>query len=73
MEIEIRTWLYDISNALTEIDSFFRDGPKTFAAFQNDLRTRRAVERNIEIIGEALNRILTIQPNIPAFYKTCQE
>ncbi len=64
MEIEIRTWLYDISNALTEIDSFFENGPKTFTAFQNDLRTRRAVERNIEIIGEALNRILTIQPHI---------
>lgn len=26
--------------------------------FQNDLRTKRAVERNVEIIGEALSRIL---------------
>ena len=32
--------------------------PKEFTAFQNDFRTRRAVERNIEIIGEAINRIL---------------
>lgn len=64
MEIEIRTWLYDISNAIAEIDSFFGDTPKTFATYQKDLRTRRAVERNIEIIGEALNRILTIHPII---------
>lgn len=26
--------------------------------YQSDLRTKRAVERNIEIIGEALSRIL---------------
>ncbi len=58
MDIEIKTWLYDILNAITEIDSFFSDRPKEFAAYQNDLRTRRAVERNIEIIGEAMNRIL---------------
>ena len=64
MEIEIRTWLYDVSNALAEIDSFFEDSPKTFSAYQHDLKTRRAIERNIEIIGEALNRILTIQPDI---------
>lgn len=58
MDIDIKTWLYDILNAINEIDSFFVDSPKTFVAYQNDLRTRRAVERNIEIIGEALNRML---------------
>jgi len=36
----------------------------TFVAYQNDLRTRRAVERNIEIIGEALNRVLNKDPEI---------
>ena len=58
MDIEIKTWLYDILNAINEINSFFSDRPKEFVAYQNDLRTRRAVERNIEIIGEAINRIL---------------
>ena len=58
MDIEIKTWLYDILNAITEIDSFFGDQPKEFSAYKNDTRTRRAVERNIEIIGEATNRIL---------------
>ena len=58
MDIEIKTWLYDILNAITEIDSFFADQPKEFEAYKNDTRTRRAVERNIEIIGEATNRIL---------------
>lgn len=58
MEIEIKTWLYDMLNAIHEIDSFFNDQPKEFIVYQNDLRTRRAVERNIEIIGEAMKRVL---------------
>ena len=58
MDIEIKAWLYDILNAINEIDSFFIDTTKEFTVYQNDLKTRRAVERNVEIIGEAMNRIL---------------
>jgi uncharacterized protein with HEPN domain len=36
----------------------------TYEAYQNELRTRRAVETNIEIIGEALNRVLNKKPEI---------
>lgn len=64
MDIEIKTWLYDILNAVNEIDSFFSDRLKDFSSYQNDLRTRRAVERNIEIVGEAINRILTRDSSI---------
>ena len=41
-----------------EIESFFADIPKDFVKYQKDIRTKRAVERNIEIIGEAMSRIL---------------
>jgi uncharacterized protein with HEPN domain len=58
MDNEIKAWLYDILNAIMEIDSFFIDIPKEFSTYKDDLRTRRAIERNIEIIGEALSRIL---------------
>ncbi|MEY2868050.1 MAG: hypothetical protein RIR01_464, partial [Bacteroidota bacterium] len=54
----IKTWLFDILNSINEIESYFVDTPKLFEVYQNDLRTKRAVERNIEIIGEAMNRIL---------------
>lgn len=64
MEVEVRSWLFDISNAIDEIESFFKDIPHSFSAYQNDIKTRRAVERNIEIIGEALNRILAENPSI---------
>ena len=58
MDNDIKTWLYDILNAIEEIESFFNGFPKEFGKYQNDLRTKRAVERNVEIIGEALSRIL---------------
>ena len=55
---EINTWLFDINSAINEIDGFFEEGKKTFKNYQQDLKTKRAVERNIEIIGEAVKRIL---------------
>jgi len=58
MDNDMKAWLYDILNAIMEIESFFDNSPKEFAKYQSDLRTKRAVERNIEIIGEALSRIL---------------
>lgn len=53
----IKTWLYDILKAIEEIDSFFQIKEKTFTEFHNDIKTKRAVERNLEIIGEAVTRI----------------
>lgn len=50
--------LHDILNAIEEIDSFFGNKPKCYDDFYGDLCLRRAVERNIEVIGEAMNRIL---------------
>jgi uncharacterized protein with HEPN domain len=58
MDVEIKTWLYDILNAINEIEGFFADRPKDFTLYQKDIQTKRAVERNVEIIGEAMNRII---------------
>jgi len=58
MDPEINTWLYDKLQAIEEIDSYFIDSPRSFTYYLSDSKTRRAVERNIEIIGEAVNRIV---------------
>ncbi len=58
MDNDIKVWLFDILNAIKEVESFFNSIPKEFTKYQSDMRTKRAVERNIEIIGEALSRIL---------------
>lgn len=62
MEPDIKTWLQDIVDAINEIDSFIP--VKDFLIFQKDLKTKRAVERNIEIIGEAVNRIVKVDSQI---------
>jgi len=58
MDNEIKTWLFDINSAIIEIDSFFEEGRKIFDNYRKDIKTKRAVERNLEIIGEAMMRIL---------------
>jgi uncharacterized protein with HEPN domain len=64
MENELKSWLYDILNAIMEIESYFIDNPKIFSNYISDQKTKRAVERNIEIIGEAMSRILKKDENI---------
>ena len=56
--------LQDILTAIEEIESFFGSEPKLYDDFYSNLCLRRAVERNIEIIGEAMNRILKADKDI---------
>jgi uncharacterized protein with HEPN domain len=51
MDNEIKTWLFDILQAISEIENYFIDKPKIFTDYISDIKTKRAVERNIEIIG----------------------
>lgn len=64
MDDSTKKHLQDMLIAIEEIDSFFGDGLKLYDDFYSNLCLRRAVERNIEIIGEAMNRILKIEKNI---------
>ena len=64
MDENINKHLHDILDAINEIESFFGEKPKYFNEFCKDLCLRRAVERDIEIIGEAMNRILKEDRNI---------
>ena len=60
MDNEIKTFLFDVLQSIMEIESYFEGKPKIFEDYIKDIKTKRAVERNIEIIGEAINRILKI-------------
>lgn len=64
MERTISKTLEDIRNAILEVDSFFETRSKRYDVYLSDLCLRRAVERNITIIGEAMNRLLKIAPEI---------
>ena len=64
MDFRIKTWLLDIIQCIDEIYIFLGD-KRDFLAYKNDLKTKKAIERNIEIIGEAVNRILKIDTTFP--------
>ena len=59
MDHKIKTWLNDIVISINQIKEFAQQEENL-----KDLKTRFAVERNIEIIGEAMDRILKVEPNI---------
>lgn len=59
---DIKACLTDIEQAIQEINEFL-PVERNYIAFQNDLKTRKAIERNIEIIGEAMDRILKTDPD----------
>jgi len=63
MDNEIKTLLFDILQSINEVESYFDDKPKRFDDYIKDIKTKRAVERDIEIIGEAVNRILKKDKN----------
>ena len=55
MERDPRTYLWDARNAVDAIATFA--GGKTWNGFRMDLLLRSAVERQFQIIGEALNQL----------------
>ena len=55
MEVEIQKWLFDAHEASKAIRIFLKE--KTYEDYTKDLMLSSAVERQFEILGEALKRI----------------
>lgn len=53
----IKKYLFDIKTSINSIEEYV-DHVDTFEMYQENKLIRRAVEREIEIIGEATNEIL---------------
>ena len=64
MNPKIKTWLLDIDQCIEEIFDFLPE-KRDFFKYKKDLKTKKAVERNLEIIGEAVRRILDVDPGFP--------
>ena len=60
----LKAYLFDINTAIDEIYSFFNLVPKRFDEYQKNLMLRRAVERNIGIIGEAVSKVDKEYPDV---------
>ena len=55
MTKEFRDYIFDIQEAMNDIEDFIRD--MSFEEFHSDKKTSNAVIRSIEIIGEAAKRV----------------
>lgn len=63
MDNEIKKHLFDIKESVDSIENYL--GEKLdFNVYKSDKMLRRAVEREFEIIREAINRIDKIDPEI---------
>ena len=51
-----KKYLSDILEAIRKIELFVQDTP-SFALYVQDIKTQSAVERQLSIIGEAVNRL----------------
>lgn len=65
MDEYILKYLQDILDAIEEMEGYFVGYPKRFDVFEKDLLRRSGVERKVEIMGEAINRILKKDPEFP--------
>lgn len=64
MDEYVYTSLFDILNSINEINEYIAPN-RTYAHYCNSKILQRAIERNLEIIGEAINRILKIDKTVP--------
>ena len=63
MNLELNKFLYDIKESIESIENYLGE-KRDFNIYIADKMLRRAVEREFEIIGEAMNRIEKIDSTI---------
>ncbi|MEK6476452.1 HepT-like ribonuclease domain-containing protein [Catalinimonas sp. 4WD22] len=63
MTEEGRKYLSDILIAINLIEQFTKDTPD-FETYQADLKTQSAIERQLAIVGEALNKFRRTVPEV---------
>ena len=64
MQPKILKYFLDIESVIQEIEVIKTKSENNFALFKSDIILQRAVERDLEIIGEAIRKIIEIVPTI---------
>ena len=64
MQLKVLKYLLDIESVIQEIESIKSKTENNFNTFKADIILQRAVERDLEIIGEAIRKIVEEDPNI---------
>jgi uncharacterized protein with HEPN domain len=64
MQLKLKKYLFDIKTSIDSINDYLGDN-RDFNAYKTNKLLKRAIEREIEIIGEAAVRILKLDPSFP--------
>lgn len=64
MDERVLKYLSDISMSVSRVESALERFGRNYETFEADIVFRMFVERNIEVMGEAMGRILKIHPDI---------
>ncbi len=64
MKRKIKKYLFDVKTSLDSINDYLGE-ERNFFDYQNNKLLRRGIERELEIIGEAMNRALKLDSNLP--------
>jgi len=65
MRNEVLKFILDIESIIEEIEEIKSSISNEFSKFESSFVLQRAVERQLEIIGEAVNKLNKIEPTIP--------
>jgi len=57
-------YILDIESIISELELIKSKVNNNFNLFQKDFIIKRASERDLEIIGEAINKLIKLEPNI---------
>lgn len=60
----VLTYLHDVPDAINDMQICFVDFPNRYNLFEKDIMHRCVVERKVEIMGEAINRIRTTDSSV---------
>jgi uncharacterized protein with HEPN domain len=63
MDEKIKKYLYDIHESINSIENYLGES-RNFIVYKSNKMLRRSVERELEIIGEAINRIDKIDASL---------
>ncbi|MBZ9786959.1 DUF86 domain-containing protein [Psychroflexus sp. CAK57W] len=64
MQPKLLKYILDIESIIEEIESIKEKTKNDFNNFSDNIILQRAIERDLEIIGEAIRKIMEINPNI---------
>ena len=64
MQSKLLKYILDIESVIEEIESIKQRTQNNFNNFSDDIILQRAVERDLEIIGEAVRKMIELNPDI---------